>query len=202
MVPNEDNKNIWQTSTWEGRNLSPIRASLFEYRAIADILAKFQTFSFGDFSGGYGLFGLVIKQDFSDCEVTIINNNSKELTQAKNLTQKMGLSVNFSNKLPHHVKDKFDITLHGLPTIALLKTNDADFIASLIAAQTQKIAIIEIPSITNDPITQKVFGDKIDIINDFQIKLFKYLKIGDVHPLVGTNKRCKIFRSCNIYYKI
>ena len=197
----EDNKNIWQTSVWEGKNLSPAKTSLFEYKTIAATLAKFKDFTFGDFSGGYGLFGLVVKQDFSDCDVAIINNNPKEIMQCENLRRKLHISVDMIKKAPQHVDDVFDITLHDMPTLVMLNGNSPEQVASLISKQTAHTVIIEIPSFINDPVAQKLLGDKITLINDLFSCLFKEFRITDCHPLIGTNKRCKIIRMCYVLDK-
>lgn len=195
------NKHIWQTSEWDKHELVPTKAASLEYKTIAGVLAQHDAFTLGDFTGGYGLFGLVVQQDFKNCEVSIIHNSQKEYEQCNNLMKQIAGKAQITKQLPLQNKQIFDITLHSTPIISMLKTHTSTEIASHIAMQTRHTAIIEFPSCTNDLITTKILGDKLPLLAEFLPALFDFFQISDCQPLISMYRKQPIYRMCYVLNK-
>lgn len=195
------NKHIWQTSQWDVNQLVPTKAAALEYKTISNVLMQYNTFTLGDFTGGYGLFGLVIQQDFDNCDITVVHSNHKEYEQCNNLTKHINSKAKILKQLPTQNQQVFDITLHGIPIVSLLKTHTPTELAAHIAMQTRYTTIVEYPSHIHDPIAAKILGNKLPALNDFMQALLDFFQISDCQPLIGIYRKQPIYRMCYILQK-
>jgi cyclopropane fatty-acyl-phospholipid synthase-like methyltransferase len=141
----------------------PLNSSASKYACIHKAASLFkEKFTFADFGCCNGLFGWLLVQDFG-VSGKLYNVDQAELDSCKEIKARLNEDrIDISDGSVVYVKEQFDLTLYmSLLHHVLRQTGwTAMQVARMIDDQTKKVAVVEIPSSSDDALAHKVLGER------------------------------------------
>lgn len=184
----------------DGGEIVALDSSALKYQEIrkaAGLLGK--NFSFVDYGCCHGLFGILLNQEFEGVSGTLVNVDKGELAICNKVVQILdtkNIKVVSSGMMDYN--DQADLTLYmSLVHHILARGFSPSAIAQQIIKQTNKIAVVEVPSSKNDVLAEKVLADnrfKLDqVIAELKAKL-SLVSENELHYNREISRTCFIFK--------